>query len=154
MAIADGGVGDERRMMSWPGLRIIAFAVLPLTIVLGACSEDQPAAQPSASPASSRLPESAAPDLSLVALGDSETTGHGDPSGEGWVGRYAKLLEPEMGRKVTVTSLAEDGLTSDRLVQQLTSDADAKPTWPSSCRPVRARLWSACWPCQLQPAPP
>jgi hypothetical protein len=30
-----------------------------------------------------------------------------------------------MGGKVTVTSLAEDGLTSDRLVEQLTSDADA-----------------------------
>jgi hypothetical protein len=28
------------------------------------------------------------------------------------------------------------------------------PTWPSSCRPVQARPWSACWPCQLQPAPP
>jgi lysophospholipase L1-like esterase len=106
-------------------LRILAFAVLPLTILLCACSEDQPAARHSAAPASSsNPPESAAPGLSLVAVGDSDATGKGDPSGEGWVGRYAKLLDPETGRKVTVTSLAEDGLTSDRLVEQLTSDAD------------------------------
>ena len=126
MAIADRCVGDEGRKMRWPGLRIIAFAMLPLTIVLGACSEDQPAAQHSGSSASSSNPlESAAPALSLVAVGDSEATGHGDPSGEGWVGRYAKLLDTEIGGMVTVTSLAEDGLTSDRLVEQLTSDADA-----------------------------
>jgi len=124
--IADCGVGDEGSNMGRARVRIMAVAVLSLTIVLSACSEDQSAPRQSASPASSsNPPESAAPGLSLVALGDSETTGHGDPSGEGWVGRYAKLLEPEMGTKVTVTSLAEDGLTSDVLVEQLTSDADA-----------------------------
>jgi len=103
----------------------MAVALLSLAIAVGACSEDQPALRQSASTASSNNPpESTAPALSLVAVGDSDATGKGDPSGEGWVGRYAKLLDPEMGRKVTVTSLAEDGLTSDRLVQQLTSDAD------------------------------
>jgi lysophospholipase L1-like esterase len=111
--------------MSRARVLIMAVALLSLAIVLGACSENQPAPRQSASPASSSNPqESAAPALSLVAVGDSEATGHGDPTGEGWVGRYAKLLDTEMGRKVTVTSLAEDGLTSDLLVEQLTSDAN------------------------------
>jgi lysophospholipase L1-like esterase len=59
----------------------------------------------------------------VVALGDSDTTGSGDPTGLGWVGRYARLLERKLGGKVTVTNLAADGKTSDQLLSELQSDA-------------------------------
>jgi hypothetical protein len=36
----------------------------------------------------------------IVALGDSVTTGEGDPTGLGWVGRYARLLRQKLGFKV------------------------------------------------------
>jgi lysophospholipase L1-like esterase len=56
----------------------------------------------------------------LVALGDSETTGHGDPTpGGGWVEYYAGLLETKLGLNVEVKNLAEDGLTSDQLLAWL-----------------------------------
>ena len=41
----------------------------------------------------------------IVALGDSDTTGQGDPTGLGWVGRYARLLRQKLGLKVVVTIL-------------------------------------------------
>ena len=58
----------------------------------------------------------------LVALGDSDTNGHGDPSGTGWVGYYAALVHAATGRKVAVHNLAVDGLTSDDLRLQLLKD--------------------------------
>ncbi len=58
-----------------------------------------------------------------MALGDSDTTGSGDPTGVGWVGRYARLLENKLRRKVNVTNLAVDGKTSDQLLSELQSDA-------------------------------
>jgi lysophospholipase L1-like esterase len=59
----------------------------------------------------------------VVALGDSETTGQGDPSGKGWVGRYADLVHQKVGRDVAVTNLAREGQTSDELLSALTSDS-------------------------------
>jgi lysophospholipase L1-like esterase len=61
--------------------------------------------------------------LQLVALGDSETTGNGDPTaGGGWVQYYARLLEAKLGSKVEVENLAQDGLTSEQLLASLRTE--------------------------------
>jgi len=61
--------------------------------------------------------------LRIVALGDSDTTGSGDPTGIGWVGRYAKLLRHELGVRTSVENLAQDGKTSRVLLSELRRDA-------------------------------
>src|SRR6476659_10875571 len=61
--------------------------------------------------------------LTIVALGDSETTGHGDPSGLGWVERYARLVRKQFHTRVVVSNLAEDGTTSDQLLDEVRHDA-------------------------------
>ena len=58
----------------------------------------------------------------VVALGDSDTTGEGDPSGLGWVERYAQLLRQKLGVKVVVTNLAREGKTSSELLSEVRSD--------------------------------
>jgi lysophospholipase L1-like esterase len=58
----------------------------------------------------------------IVALGDSDATGEGDPTGVGWVGRYARLLRQKLGVKVVVTNLAQEGKTSAVLRSELRSD--------------------------------
>jgi lysophospholipase L1-like esterase len=58
----------------------------------------------------------------IVALGDSDTTGEGDPTGLGWVGRYARLVRQKLGLKVVVTNLAENGKTSGVLLSEMRSD--------------------------------
>jgi lysophospholipase L1-like esterase len=58
----------------------------------------------------------------IVALGDSDTTGEGDPTGLGWVGRYARLLRQKLGLKVVVTNLAQNGKTSGVLISEMRSD--------------------------------
>lgn len=60
----------------------------------------------------------------VVALGDSDTTGDGDTSGHGWVGRYARLLRERLGLEVVVTNLAVEGKTS----RDLLADARSDPT--------------------------
>lgn len=61
--------------------------------------------------------------LQLVALGDSETTGNGDPTaGGGWVQYYARLVEAKLGSKVEVKNLAQDGLSSDQLLASLQTE--------------------------------
>ena len=52
----------------------------------------------------------------MLALGDSETTGAGDPSGAGWTGRYAKLV------KARLANLAVDGKTSQQLLTDVRND--------------------------------
>jgi lysophospholipase L1-like esterase len=64
--------------------------------------------------------------LRLVALGDSDTTGHGDSTGAGWVGRYADLVETQTGRRVDVANLATDGLTSDRLLDAVQNNVSLR----------------------------
>ena len=59
----------------------------------------------------------------VVALGDSDTTGEGDATGLGWVGRYARLLRQKLGLKVVVTNLADGGKTSKDLLSELRYDA-------------------------------
>jgi lysophospholipase L1-like esterase len=72
----------------------------------------------------------------VVALGDSDTTGDGDASGLGWVGRYARLLREKLGLKVVVTNLAVEGKTSD----QLLSDVQSDPTTRSALKGAQVVL--------------
>jgi lysophospholipase L1-like esterase len=60
--------------------------------------------------------------LPVVALGDSETTGEGDPTGVGWVGRYARLLRTKLDLDVHVRNLALDGKTSAQLLSDVRHD--------------------------------
>jgi lysophospholipase L1-like esterase len=76
-----------------------------------------------ASPASSSFDATA---WRLVALGDSEITGHGDPSGKGWVPYYADLVAAGSGRDVSVDNRGLDGLTSSGLRAALESNADLR----------------------------
>jgi lysophospholipase L1-like esterase len=62
----------------------------------------------------------------IVALGDSDTTGEGDSTRLGWVGRYARLLRQELGLKVVVTNLALEGKTSSELLSEMRSDATTR----------------------------
>jgi lysophospholipase L1-like esterase len=76
----------------------------------------------------SALPsEAASPSLDanfwrLLALGDSETTGSGDPAGKGWVEYYADLIREGQGRDVSVANLAQDGTTSSDLLAAVQSN--------------------------------
>ena len=58
----------------------------------------------------------------IVALGDSDTTGSGDPTGVGWVGYYTRSLQQKLGLRVEVENLAVDGKTTDDLLSELRSD--------------------------------
>ncbi len=106
-------------------------------LVLGACQDAgsssttptpstaslTPAASETAAPAS---PSPVANVWRLLALGDSETTGHGDPSGKGWVPYYADLVAAGSGREVIVDNRAQDGLTSSGLLAAVESSADLR----------------------------
>ncbi|MFL5867435.1 MAG: GDSL-type esterase/lipase family protein [Thermoleophilaceae bacterium] len=59
--------------------------------------------------------------MTLVALGDSDTTGLGDSTGQGWVG-HAMLVQQRLGLRVGVTNLAADGKTSEQLLNDVQSD--------------------------------
>ncbi len=61
-----------------------------------------------------------------MALGDSDTTGNGDPTRVGWVGRYAKLLRQRLGLHVPVMNLAHDGKTSAEFLSEVRSDAQTR----------------------------
>ena len=97
-----------------PGLALLAAAA-----IAGGCGGGS-----SPAPAQKATTEKAAPDkaLSVVALGDSETTGVGDPSGVGWVGRYARLLRARYHVAVKVSNLAVEGKTSAQLLSDVRSD--------------------------------
>jgi lysophospholipase L1-like esterase len=62
----------------------------------------------------------------IVALGDSDTTGEGDATGLGWVGRYARLLRQELGLEVVVTNLAQNGKTSPLLLSEVQSNPSTR----------------------------
>ena len=64
--------------------------------------------------------------LHVVALGDSETTGSGDSTGVGWVGRYSRLLQTKLGLKLSVSNLAQDGKTSADLLSDLRNDPNTR----------------------------
>ena len=66
---------------------------------------------------------------SASCLGDSDATGTGDPTGQGWVGRYAALVHKVTGSPVHVTNLARDGKTSDVLLTEVVGPGDATSLW-------------------------
>jgi lysophospholipase L1-like esterase len=96
-----------------------SLGVACLLIALVGCGgSGNPGDQTSAAPASS----ASARAIRIVALGDSDATGTGDPTGQGWVGRYAALVHKATGSPVHVTNLATDGKTSDVLLTEVRSD--------------------------------
>ena len=109
---------------------VVAAAV---AVLLVACT---PAGDAGSSPGSSvdpvrptdAAPRSAAASntLELVALGDSETTGSGDPTGRGWVEYYAERIREGTGREVNVTNLARNGTRSLDLVMAVDQAADVR----------------------------
>ncbi len=85
------------------------------TLAAGGCGGES--SNSSSSPATTAA---SATGLSVLALGDSETTGSGDPTGVGWAGRYAKLI------KAHLTNLAQEGKTSQQLLSDVRSDPAAR----------------------------
>jgi lysophospholipase L1-like esterase len=97
----------------------LSLGVVCLLMALAGCGgSGNPGGQTSAVPASS--PSAHA--VRIVALGDSDATGEGDSTGQGWVGRYAALVRQETGSPVHVTNLAVGGKTSDVLLTEVRSD--------------------------------
>jgi lysophospholipase L1-like esterase len=99
----------------------LSVALVALGTIAGACGDDS-SDHPRASAASTPADTTAPAGLPVVALGDSETTGAGDPTGVGWVGRYARLLHTKVGVDVDVTNLAVDGKTSAQLLADVRGD--------------------------------
>jgi lysophospholipase L1-like esterase len=106
-------------------LVVLILGLASIGAIRGGAAEghDQfgPWRQTSSQQQSPRAVTGAAP-LRIVALGDSDATGEGDPTRLGWVGRYARLLRARLGLKVTVTNLARNGQTSSQLVADVRSD--------------------------------
>ena len=92
--------------------RALRIALLALGALAGGCGEDSSDDEKGAAKAGFRV----------VALGDSETTGAGDPTGLGWDGRYARLLREKLDRRVELTNLAVEGKTSEQLRSEVRDD--------------------------------
>jgi lysophospholipase L1-like esterase len=103
-------------------IRCVALVVLAATVT--GCGDDSSDSQAGASTTA----EDSAAGLPVVALGDSETTGAGDPSGLGWVGRYARLLRTKRGLRADVTNLAVEGKTSAELLSEVRRDPTTRKT--------------------------
>lgn len=88
-----------------------------------ATSATSPSMAPSPSSATSSATPSGSAAWSLVAIGDSSTTGSGDPSGVGWVGAYANAIHDGTGHEVTVTNVARNGSSSADWVAAVKEDA-------------------------------
>lgn len=97
---------------------------LTAVLLLSACSSSSSQPSSRSSPSASKGPEG----LNIVALGDSDTTGAGDDTGKGWVGRYADLLQRKLGLDASVTNLAVEGQTTDQLVSEVRSDQTTRQT--------------------------
>jgi lysophospholipase L1-like esterase len=102
------------RKIYGPSLGVVCL----LVALVGCAGSGNPGGQSAAVPASSPSAQA----VRVVALGDSDTTGTGDPTGQGWVGRYAALVHKATGSVVHVTNLASDGKTSDVLLTEVRSD--------------------------------
>ncbi len=75
-------------------------------------------------PSAMSRPQTATQALRVVALGESDASGSGDPTRQGWVvGRYGRLLGRQLGVKVVLKNLAEEGQTSGQLLSAVRSDA-------------------------------
>jgi lysophospholipase L1-like esterase len=99
------------------------MAEMTLAALMLACSSSSSSGPSPKADASVASPTDTGPEgLSIVALGDSDTTGAGDPTGKGWVGRYADLVRDATNRQVEALNLAVDGKTSDQLLADVRSD--------------------------------
>jgi lysophospholipase L1-like esterase len=113
----------------------LAASMLALVVVAG-CQSTAASPVPSSAASATATTNAATPTTTassasaagwtLVALGDSETTGSGDPSGDGWVEYYAGLIRERAGHEVAVHNLAMNGTTSDALLASVKSDASAR----------------------------
>lgn len=105
------------------GVLQVGAAVAVLSLLVAACQSD--AGSDAADSASSSISEDTTPGtdgLVLVALGDSASTGHGDPTGRGWVVYYGELIGSSTGQAVEVRNLAEDGTTTEALLDRIRTD--------------------------------
>ena len=93
------------------------MASTALMLALPACSSGT--GDNSALPSSSTSPTAS---IKVLAIGDSDTTGIGDPSGQGWAGRYGDLLHRKLSTAVHVDNLAVEGQTSDELRNAVAGD--------------------------------
>ncbi len=104
-------------------MRVWLLRVVGLTAMAGitaACGASPRASSGNASATSASGTGSAT--WHIVALGDSDTTGSGDPTGVGWVGFFGRLLEKKIDVPVQVQNFAVEGKTSDELLSELRSD--------------------------------
>src|SRR4051794_23171956 len=92
-------------------------AVVAVLLALSAC------APPSGGHPAASAATRSAPVVRVVALGDSDTTGAGDPSGRGWVGRFGELLRSTRHVGVHVENLASEGKRTDDLRTEVASDS-------------------------------
>jgi lysophospholipase L1-like esterase len=97
------------------GRRLTILLGVVVCALVGGCSGESSAGDAASA-------SSADGTLRLVSLGDSDATGVGDEEGTGWVQRYADLVADQTGSDVEVVAHAEEGLTSDALLADLTSD--------------------------------
>lgn len=96
--------------------------LLAVGLLVAACGgSDRPMSRPQAA-STTAATTAAATTWRLVAIGDSDATGQGDPTGRGWVQRYADLIQEQEGIDVSVSSRAREGLTSDEMLSELKSD--------------------------------
>jgi lysophospholipase L1-like esterase len=110
----------QARRMRRHQTAVFCLALVALVTAGVACGDDSSDSPAGAS--STPAESSAAAGLPVVALGDSETTGAGDPTGVGWVGRYARLLRTKLNLKADVANLAVEGKTSAQLLSEVRSD--------------------------------
>src|SRR5438067_5716690 len=121
-AARGAGMNRAARPFSALGVAGLTLAVLMLACSSSGSSGPSPKANTSVASPTKTGPGG----LSIVALGDSDTTGAGDPTGKGWVGRYADLVAHTTGLHVEATNLAVDGKTSDQLLAEVRSDQTAR----------------------------
>jgi lysophospholipase L1-like esterase len=105
-------------------LSSFALAAVLLGVISAGCDSSGSAGRTTAQPSRT----SAQPAVRVVAIGDSDTTGIGDASNRGWVGRYGDLLQSRLGSPVTVDNRAVEGKTSDQLRFEVTGDAALRRT--------------------------
>jgi lysophospholipase L1-like esterase len=104
---------------------LLTLALAALCVAVASCGGGS-SSHPSGGSSSGATTGAGVSRLDVVAVGDSETSGHGDSTGVGWVGRYARLLRVKLGLRVDVSNLAQDGKTSARLLSDLRSDATTR----------------------------
>jgi lysophospholipase L1-like esterase len=96
---------------------IAVFALLAVCTGCGSGGTGEAGSPPNPSGTSGQ-----AGSVNVLAIGDSDATGIGDPTTRGWVGRYGDLLEAKLGAAVAVDNRAVEGETSDQLRGEVTQD--------------------------------